>query len=197
MIEIMQKKHIREVARIHYESLPQDFLPRFGIKFLEKIFYPGVLKSPFGTTFVEIVDNKVAGFLTLAYKNNLFLKKIIFTNPQWLVLLSLKKLFSNPLFLKEGFDILLHSLIKERNDYGELPESVILAVKKEFRGRGIAKKLIDHGKKHLKSLGLNKFMVKVLNSNIITIKLYIKMGGEIQKEIVRANKKYKILTCRF
>jgi len=193
MVRIILEKDIKEVVKIHSESLPQDFLPSLGIDFLAKIFYPNTLNSPFGITFVKTIDGEVAGFLTLAYKSNLFLKSIILKNFYRTIIIFFKKMFSTPLFLRECLDIFFQVFLKEKQEYKNLPEIVVIAVKKNFRGIGVGQELVNYVKEHLKNKGFNKLFVKTLTSNLSAIKLYKKTEGEIREEIIRANKKYNVV----
>jgi len=112
-IKIMKKENIKEVARIHYESLPQDFLPSLGTDFLEKVFYPNTLDSSFGITFIKTIDGEIAGFLTIAYKSNLFLRNIMFNNFYQTSVAFIKKILSKPFFLKECLGVLSQIFLKE------------------------------------------------------------------------------------
>ena len=192
MVRTMLEKDIKEVVRIHSESLPQDFLPSLGIDFLAKIFYPNTLNSPLGITFVKTIDGEVAGFLTLAYKSNLFLKNIILKNFYRTIIIFFKKMFLTPLFLRECLDIFFQVFLKEK-EYKESPEIVVIAVKKNFRGMGVGQELVNYVKEHLKNKGFNKLFVKTLTSNLSAIKLYEKTGGVMREEISRANKKYSVV----
>ena len=54
-----------------------------------------------------------------------------------------------------------------------------VAVLPQFRGRGIAKKLIEHAESHAKEKGVKKLMLEVRASNIPAISLYEKLGFSV------------------
>lgn len=191
---MIREENIKDVARIHLESLPEDFLPSLGIDFLTKIFYQNTLNSSFSITFVKIINGQIAGFLTLAYKSNLFLKNVIFKNFYRTIVIFLKKILSNPYFLKECLDVFSQVFLKEKQKYKELPEIVVIAVEKKFRGKGVGQELVNYVKEHLKNKGFTKLIVKTLTSNLPAVKLYEKTGGKIQEEIIRAGKKYNVIS---
>ena len=77
-ISPLKSSWIEEIARIHYSSLPNDFLPSFGYDFLSNIFYPAVLTSSFGKVFVAVRnDDEPIGFVLVTTDSNEFLKELV------------------------------------------------------------------------------------------------------------------------
>ena len=77
-IEPLSAQWIQDVAKIHFDSLPEDFLPRLGLDFLVNTFYPAVLSSNLGEVFIAIDSfDKPDGFVLVTSRSNDFLGSLL------------------------------------------------------------------------------------------------------------------------
>ncbi len=71
--------------------------------------------------------------------------------------------------------------VLEKNNVGHI---VSIAVSRDYRGRGIGRKLLEELERRLKNKGAKDFKLEVRISNRIAISLYTKLGYKI-KEVVK------------
>jgi ribosomal protein S18 acetylase RimI-like enzyme len=65
-IRQMTSRDVSSVAALHRTSLPEDFLPRLGERFLSQVYYPEALRSRWSTVLVAERDGRIVGFLQLS-----------------------------------------------------------------------------------------------------------------------------------
>lgn len=71
--------------------------------------------------------------------------------------------------------------VLERNSVGHI---VSIAVSRDYRGKGIGRKLLEELERRLKNKGARVFKLEVRISNRIAINLYVKLGYKT-KEVVK------------
>jgi len=186
----MKREDVKKVARLHLESLPDDFFPSLGLNFLEKIFYSGSLSSSSGVTFVRIEDNKIVGFLTMSYNNDFF-GDILKRKLSQVIVFFFTKLLLDPKLLRKSLSIFIVEMLKKKKK--SKPEIVFIVVGKDFRKKGIGRELISCAIQDLKSKKEKELIVKTLSSNLNALRFYKRIGGIIRREVIRAGKKYKVI----
>ena len=190
-IKSLEPSLIREVVEIHTESLPNDFLPGLGKDFLINDFYPAVLHSEYGNTYVAVQDGRTCGFIIITKDSSRFFKSIV-KNKFWRFLKTgLKTSLSSLTQLKNNFSIIFSASNEEiKPDYGEIYE---IAVKNSCQGKGIGKKLIEESIQYLKSEGIHGIKIKTQKSNVQWVNSLQKNGWRIEKEFTLINRAYVIL----
>ncbi len=167
---------IGDVAAIHSESLPDDFLPNLGLDFLIKTFYPSVLRSKQGKVFVALdEDSGPVGFVLVTLNSGDFLKGI-FRN-QFLDFLKIgirSSLTSFTNFIN-NFQIIISGLVS--NITQNVGEIFVIAVKNSSRGKGVGKLLVKRSIVFLQEHDIDGIRIKTLASNIGWIRFFRKSGS--------------------
>jgi GNAT superfamily N-acetyltransferase len=195
-ISSLEPHWVEDIGKIHYNSLPNDFLPTLGLNFLIKTFYPAVLSSELGKVFVAFneVDEPV-GFVLVTLGSNEFLKNII-KNRFW----EFFKIFICSSFIslknfKNNFQIIISGILsKNTSNFGEI---YIIAVKKPFRGKGVGKLLVKKSMDFLIENELSGIKIKTLVSNIEWMEFFYKEGWKLEKNFHLIGKKYVSLFYKF
>lgn len=190
----MKKEDIDTIAEIHYKSLPNDYLPSLGLSFLRKVYYSGAFNSPYGHVYVYQHKKKIVGFINIAWNNSKFLKYIFFRKIHWIVFIFFTRVLWNVKLLKNSIEILFNLFQTKMQN---LPEIVFIAVQKEYRGKGIGKKLVLHSIEYLKKLKLNCCVTKTLSSNLNVIHMYKKIGGVIKSKFRLIGQEYVYIILNF
>lgn len=168
----MQEKDCLEVAELHKESLEGDFLPTLGVNVLKTI-YRGFLKDKGNIGYVVEEDGKVIGFTTGSENTDIMFKKIIKKEFLPLVYHVLIALIKKP--------SLTHNLIQtfgynKKAKTDTKSEVISLAVKKEYREKGLGRELSTLLMDDFRKRGFKKLKLTVNQSNIIANKFHQKMG---------------------
>lgn len=188
---MMRQNHVAQVARIHHDALPADFLPSLGLPFLEKVFFRAALTSEYGKTFVYTDKDKVAGFITIAHDSPAFIRNIFLSNLPQIVWTFLTKVLLNVALLVESLSLL--SSLRDAGEKTTKSEIVLIAVDKEYRGKGIGSELIKEAMSYIRTRGYTCCRVKTLAQNTDAIAVYRKNGFETRRTLTLAGKKYLIM----
>lgn len=190
-IKKLEPTLIKEVVEIHIESLPNDFLPGLGREFLINDFYPAVLNSKYGKTYVAMQNDHACGFVIVTKDSSSFFRSII-KNKFWNFLkVGLQTSFSSFTRFKDNLNIIVSASKEEiKPDFGEIYE---IAVKDTFQGKGIGKKLVDKSVEYLENEKIQGIKIKTLKKNTDWINSLKKMGWRIINEFTLIGRKYVIL----
>lgn len=198
-IEPMIPAWIPEVARIHMESLPDDFLPGLGYDFLKDIFYPAALNSSHAEIYIAVEKDHPLGFVIITRSSPDFFRSIIQDRFSDFFKIGLKSSFSSLKQFRKNIEILAASLKKEgskeeSDDYGEIYE---IAVKKETQGQGIGKQLVQASIDYLKQNEIPGIKIKTRKDNRDWIQFFLRQGWQLSKEFNLINTDYVILALGF
>jgi ribosomal protein S18 acetylase RimI-like enzyme len=187
-ISSKNRKYIHEVAHIHKESLPNDFLPSLGLDFLENVFYKTAAKSNHAAIITAVIKKEPAGFVVIAHDSDEFSKDVTFCNLGKMFFYSIRLILNNYKGIKKIVELMLAILFKKEDPIkGEI---VVIAVNKKHMRKGIGKKLVIESMKYLKSKGNSKIRIKTLSSNVFWVGMFIKMGWQIRKKYRLIGKEY-------
>jgi ribosomal protein S18 acetylase RimI-like enzyme len=194
-IEQLRPEWIAEVAQIHMDALPNDFLPGLGFNFLNTVFYPGVLKSNHAKTFVAVADNQPLGFVIVAQNSSRLFSEIVRDNFWEFIKIGLLTSLSSFAQFKKNIQILLSSLMKDAaSQYGEIYE---IAVRPDSQGRGMGKMLVQASEDYLKQKGLPGISIKTRRDNTAWIQFFLRQGWQLSHEINLIGNQYVILISTF
>ena len=174
-------QYIGQVANIHYESLPNDFLPNLGLDFLINIFYPTALESQQGKIFIAVDnDTHPIGFILVTLDSGAFLKGIFKDRLFDFIKIGLYSSFSSFANFIRNLQIIFSGF--SSNSSQGSGEIYIVAVCESARGKGVGKSLVARSiafmqECHKKSLG-----IKTLASNKEWIGFFINSGWKIERE---------------
>ena len=196
VISHLKPEWINDVAKIHFDALPNDFLPMLGMHFLINTFYPAVLSSPFGKAFIAVNElNKPIGFIIVTLKSNEFLKDIIRSRFWEFLKIGISSSFKSLINLRNNFQILFSGLSsKKSTNFGEI---YIIAVKNSFRGKGIGKMLVKKSIDYLLGNNLRGIKIKTLVSNSKWIGYLSKEGWKLERSFQLIGKEYIDLVYDF
>lgn len=174
-IRLGNKNDCSQAAEIHLKEIDQGFLNQLGEKFLY-YFYRAMVNSP--NAFLVVVEEKgsLIGFVAGCINLKKFYKE--FVRKYWLrsFLIVLTKI---PL-IKKIIELIKYSKGEEKN----LPQAELLAiaVKSQFRGKGIAGQMLERFISEMKNRGLDSFKVIVGQSLIEANKFYQKKGFQFHSQ---------------
>ncbi len=195
-ISPLKTRWVKDVAKIHFDSLPNDFLPKLGLNFLINTFYPAVLSSTLGKVFIALNEfYEPMGFVLVTLKSNEFLRDII-KNRFWDFLnIGLCSSFISLENFRNNYQIIISSMLsKITPNVGEI---YIIAVKNTYRGKGIGKILVKKSIDFIKENKISGIKIKTLASNKEWIKYFYEEGWKLENSYHLIGKEYVNLVYKF
>ncbi len=174
IVRLLEAGDIRTVARIHFESLPEDFLPSLGLHFLDAVYYPAAIRSQHAVTFIARLDGQRVGFVTVAHNSDRYTNDILKGRYSTLASYALGASLRDPMMLIRSFQVVRSALLSKPDPVKS--EIVFIAVDEPFRGRGVGSLLISRAIKYLQNKGQHECRTKTLASNMDVIRVYQKLG---------------------
>lgn len=182
------------LASIHFQSLPDDFLPSLGQDFLEKVYYPAAVKSANAATFVVDENGSVCGFVTVACDSGKFSAEILQTYWISVTQYALRAIIRNPLYLIKCFEV-LWSVLFSKPDVVK-SEIVFIAVNAKNRNQGLGMKLVAATMEYLKLNNISQCRTKTLQENAGVIAMYEKMGWRVRNRFRLIARDYVIIVSQ-
>ena len=174
-----REEHVPSLARVHYTSLPEDYLPSLGLRFLRDVYYPAAVRAPQAKTLVAVRDTELLGFVTVAQSSTKFSQDVTAGRMGALAYYALRRALRNPLHLWKSFRVFQAGLTDQADPVPA--EIVFIAVSPEARRQKIATTLVDAGMEYLRAQQINACRTKTLVSNLHVIRLYEKKGWQIRE----------------
>ena len=136
MIINLTSKDTKHIALIHSTALEGDFLPSLGFNFLNT-FYSGVILKDgvYGFGFED--KGKVVGFVLGTRDSVDFFSLALKSKLLKLSFFLCLQIIKNPLIVKN----VLETFFYTSKDKGPKAELIVIAVKQNYQGKGIGKKL--------------------------------------------------------
>lgn len=190
-VENLSPALIEEVAEIHIESLPNDFLPGLGRDFLINNFYPAVINSEYGKAFAATLDGHACGFIIVTKDSSRFFRSIV-KNEFWgFIKIGLQTSLSSITQLRNNLNIIYTALREDvKSGYGEIYE---IAVSPTFQGRGVGAKLVARSIDYLETENKHGIKIKTLKENRDWIRSLEKNDWRIISEFKLIGKEYVFL----
>lgn len=150
-----------ELAALHLAAMPDDLLPRLGLSLLCRHFWPRLIASPQGDTWVLHDDQgRLAGFCVMA-RHRLPFRLSFYTDVGFCAAM-LVRLLRHPRALLQSLGMLAAPLRLQRA-IDEVPaELVLLAVREDCRGQGAGRLLLRHA---LRELGPRACLVRTASED--------------------------------
>lgn len=170
MISLAEKKNAKILAKIHKNEISAGFLSSLPLNFLEK-FYVSVIENDFSVIAKENgeITGFIAGTADIGKLYSYFLKRYFFYS----AIILLPKIFN----LRKIAETLFYPKTEELR-----AELLTIAVKNEFRGRGLAKHMLEFFVLEMKKRGIKKFKVLVGEDLKPAIRFYEKSGFKFLKQ---------------
>lgn len=160
----------REISKIHYNSIFNGKIHYLGLEFVELLY--SFFSSNKNIFFCLCSLNKtLIGFVTFTIDNKSIYKKFLFTNLNKVIFFLLKNFYKFSII--KNFLYLSLTSIKFIN-YKQECELLSISIKKEFRRKMIATKLIRICEKKLINLDIRSYIVKTEELNTINNIFYKK-----------------------
>jgi len=188
MIKKLTYSDIPQVVKIHRDEL-HGFMSELGEKFLAK-FYKVSLDIPEIFTLVEIENEQVLGFVTGTIRVKGLYKEVISRDVFSFIWLSLNNLVTHPQNIVKMAKTLTYPGFVD-----DIPELLTIAVEKDYRNRGIGKKLFLQTAKEFQKRGFKKFRVSVYDK-LPANDFYKKMGCRFEKSFLFQNEKMNYYTYK-
>lgn len=178
MISLLTNKDIDKSAYLHYEGMPNDFLPSFGKKFLNELHR--YLLEDKRIIALKHENPKLNGVLIATIDSGSTLSHTMRSGLFVFLPYIIAKIITQPKTLKFIFETVFY-----KNKYKDniLAEVLVLSVSQDARKQGIGKKLVHKLKQVLREREIQKFRVSTLVSNSAANSFYQKTGGKLVYKI--------------
>jgi len=194
-IFFLEKDLVNDVAGIHFDSLPNDFLPSLGFEFLNNVFYRFVLNDANSVCLVSIKDNKCIGFLLLTFDSSKFLRLLIRNNFLKIGYYFIKSAIKNPKIIPFAIG-LISSVQKNEKEMSNFAEIYEIAVDERARGFGVGDALVKKSIE-LASRKSSGIKIKTLKANKNWVDYFLKNKWRLSKEYSFYGKTYVIMEKSF
>lgn len=193
MLRKLQATDVPQVARIHKNALPEDFLPSLGEEFLE-ILHRSAVDEQETWTFVFVEGSIVKGFVmgTVNFKN-LFLKTLRYNGLNF-ALIIFKRIMRNPSILLKALETLLYPLKEKSSVEAEL---VVIAVESGTQGKGVGGRLVKRLEQEFRKRKVQEYKVTTLKKYKAAINFYKKLGFKLAREFSLYGKAWNLYVKRF
>lgn len=177
-----------DLARIHFEALPDDFLPSLGLDFLELVHYPATFTSAYGANLVAVTDGRPVGFVTIAHDAGLFSRDIMRRAVWQIARYALRAAARNPLHLRQSAEVAWSALNGKADPVpGEI---FLIAVDRDRRGQGVGQALVRESLAYLARHGVGRCRTKTLAANAGVIGMYERLGWSIRDRFSLIGREY-------
>lgn len=188
MITKLNRGDAEEIAKIHANSLPDDFLPSLGGEFL-KTFYKGLIVRPDVFGFVFSSRGKTAGFVVATENMERVFKSVLIYQFTQLLPKVLFSLFKNPYLLKNIFDTFFYT----QKDKGPEAELIIIALESKYRGQGFGEKMVHLLDNEMRKRKIARYKLTVTQRNKKANAFYKKLGFRKYSDFRLYNKNWNVL----
>lgn len=188
IVDVAQPDLIPDIARIHAEALPDDFLPSLGTDFLELVYYPQAIRSKHATTLVACIDEQSIGFVTIAHNSIRFNRDVLRDNLMQVAAYAVRSILRNPGYLVKSLEVFWSAVATPRDPI--LGEIAFIAVEKAYRGRGVGKQLVGAALDYLRQNHIPYCRTKTLAKNSNVIKMYEGMGWHVREQFRLIGREY-------
>lgn len=197
IIRPAEQRDIASIAQIHFRSLPGTFISLLGNDYLASRFFPKVVASKYGNTFVAEIEGSICGYITIATNGKLFendISKLDFLDYIFILSSTIK----HPQIAKDLLAIIIGSKFHFLNDFSvkifHRHELFAIAVSPSLQNEGIGFKLMKHAFEEMGINHENNRPCYVKTHSVEAENFYVKKGGfkKIGTEI-RGSTKFQIL----
>ncbi|MDA3887134.1 MAG: N-acetyltransferase [Candidatus Delongbacteria bacterium] len=168
-----------DVSKIHKSELGgADFLSSCSLGFI-KYFYSNILRDKNNQLFIVKESDTVVGFVFFTLKKDILFKKFV------------KENIIKILFIPSALISLIKTIIlKQRKTlvYKYNHDLVYIAVSKNHRSKGYARKLLEFVEKFCSENSLNNYYLQVYKDNTNAVRFYEKYGFEIIEKYSARNR---------
>lgn len=160
-------------SNIHLRSMSDEFLPSFGIKFLE-IVHHYLLKHPDVIAYGNFKNGELTGFIIGSSNSSRTLKQIIITAFFKLLPRIFRKIIKSPKIIIYLWETLI---LSAKNNQDISAELLIIAINFKHRKQKIGSRLFNKFSSALRKKSVKLFKIKTLKTNTASNAFYQKIGA--------------------
>lgn len=173
LIQPLKPTDVPEVAQLHVQSLPGDFLPSLGPRFLE-VLYSGMLELDLAWGFVARDEGELQGFVIGTADNQRLFGRLIRARTLPLTSQVVRALLRTPRLIIPTLETFLYP---SREGGPQIAaELLVLAVAAERRGMRIGEQLLRELEHSFVKRGQNAYKLTVLERNTAAQRFYERCG---------------------
>lgn len=172
-IQPLQQADLPQVAQLHVQSLPGDFLPSLGARFLE-VLYTGMLELDLAWGFVARDDGQLHGFVIGTADNQRLFGRLIRARTLGLTAQVMQALLRKPRLIMPTLETFLYPSKEGGSEVAA--ELLVLAVVGERRGMRIGEQLLRELEQSFVKRGQSAYKLTVLERNTRAQRFYERCG---------------------
>jgi len=180
-----------ELASIHANALPDDFMPSLGLDYLESVHYPAAQASSHGHNLVALDADRPIGFVTIAHDAAAFSGDVTRAVVGQIARYAMRAALRDPRHVKMTAEV-AWSVLHGKPDpvRGEI---FLIAVDARWRGRGVGQRLVRASLDYLAGKAVDRCRTKTLASNAGVIAMYQKLGWSVRDRFSLIGREYVTL----
>lgn len=179
LIRDIRVQDAEKVAQIHIEAIGIGFISSLGLNFVRTL-YREIGNSKVGFVYVADENSKVVGFIAGAMDVSKLYKEIVLKKG-FLFIMPLIKYFFRFAILKRIAETLFYPY-RVKNDYCKA-EILAVGVKKEHRGKGIGRNLMEAVIEEFRRRGIKEVKALTYNKDETSNQYYLNQGFKLIGEI--------------
>lgn len=176
------------LVKIHMEAAPTDFMVRLGVPFLKEVLYVQALRSAHSKVFAAYDGTQLIGFVLVTYDTKLFLTELTRSPHFWIILALKTNLLTSFRLLIDAIYAFLFSFTK--NKLLIPSEILMLATRKDYQRRSVARTLMNALWEDLKKKRLSACKLRVESTNCAALSFYRKTNWQERGQIYLFRKRW-------
>jgi len=179
LIREIRVQDAKEIAQIHIETIDTGFISSLGLNFV-RILYQEICKSEMGFGYIVEENSKVIGFIAGAMDISKLYKEIIFKRGFLFIIPLIKHFFRFATLKRIGETLFYPCKIKDSYCQAEI---LSVGVKKEYRGKGAGRKLMEAIVKEFRRRGVKEVKALTCDENEASNQYYLSQGFKFINKI--------------
>lgn len=176
MIRSLTTDDTQQIAQLHARGLADDFLPQFGVRFLQ-VLHTKLLHLPQVIGYGYFENDILVGFIIGTTNTSISISQALRHGLLQLAPLIVGRLITHPHIIKN---------IWQSTRYGQQQshpkaELLIIVITPHFQRKGIGKKLVSQLRNAFRRQNIKMFRVGTTSDNQISNAFYIRLGGHLEQ----------------
>ncbi|MEW6097393.1 MAG: GNAT family N-acetyltransferase [bacterium] len=177
IINKIEKDYLKQIVKIHYDSLSyRSFITNFGESFLFQL-YISILKKKLGFLVCASEDNQVIGFI-LACIDSSKIFPLVFKKFYIFLPLIIGGILKKPNLI---LNLLQTFLYKNKAITNIKAELLVIAVKENYRSKGLGGSLLKLFEDRFRELGIERYKVTVHKDMLASNNFYLNHSMKLLK----------------
>jgi len=189
----LEPQHAAAVAALHAQSLPHDFLPSLGERFLQ-VLHGSMLELGLAWGWGAFEGPRLIGFVSGTDDSEGLFGQVLRRRAPRLVFEVARTLLRRPALLPRTLETLLYP---SKEGGGPVrAEMLVLAVAPDQRGSGLGRMLIERFEQTLQARNFQAYKLTVLAKNTAAQRLYERVGFRRERDFVLYGKAWHLYVKR-